>query len=164
MNNYQDKFMAHIDEKGNIYSTDMISKVQSCIGVTVAVYNSMKNVSEIATEQAIKFSEEKNLLATENEELKTKTDHYYNLLIDNGIITKPKTQDEIIQELMDNNLALQKNNIELNKKIDSILFSLEKNKEIAPGGNEDVGPKPNISNGEEIRTGQKQNKPSVQQK
>lgn len=70
-------------ENGNIYKLEFGNK--NCIGVTAEVFSNLKTSAEKAISR--------------NEELAEEKEKYYNMLVENGIIKKPKTADEKMQEL-----------------------------------------------------------------
>ena len=72
-----------IVENGNIYKLEFGQKI--CIGVTAEIFTDLKNSAEKAL--------------TRNEELATEKDKYYSMLIEHGIIQKPKTTEDKILEI-----------------------------------------------------------------
>lgn len=92
-----------IIENGNIYKLEFGQK--NCIGVTADIFTNLKNNAEKALNR--------------NEELAQERDKYYNMLIEHGIITKPKTVEDKMNELEKTNnkilLVLDKINNTLNE-------------------------------------------------
>lgn len=85
-------------EGGNIFSVTGLGQ-RDCIGVTVDAFNAIKTEKD----EALKTLEEAITIGQEHKEEKEK---YYNMLIEHGIITKPKSQEEINQELVETNKLL----------------------------------------------------------
>lgn len=79
-----------IVENGNIYKVEYGNK--TILGVTAEAYNSLKELSEKAVSR--------------NEELAKEKDKYYNMLIEAGIIKKPKTTEELIAETQGQQLKI----------------------------------------------------------
>lgn len=69
-------------ENGNIYQYEYNNK--NLIGVTTEVFNEVKDGLDKAL--------------TRNEQLAKEKEEYYNLLIEHGIIAKPKSVEEIVKE------------------------------------------------------------------
>lgn len=93
-----------IIENGNIFKFEYGQKV--CIGVTAEAYSQLKNNAELALNR--------------NEELAKEKDKYFNMLVENGIIKKPKSSDERINDL-------EKVNSEILETLKSINITLNKN-------------------------------------
>ena len=72
-------------ENNNIYKIEYGNK--TCIGVTADAYTQLKDSAEKAL--------------IRNEELAKEKDKYYQMLIEHGIIKKPKTTEEILKETQD---------------------------------------------------------------
>lgn len=70
-------YMAVLMENGEIFSTDLMGN-RNLVGVTIDRYNVLEKTAKEAIDKAEK---------------------YYNRLVELGDIVKPKTQEEIIQEL-----------------------------------------------------------------
>lgn len=92
-----------IIENGNIYKLEYGQKI--CIGVTADAYTQLKDSAEKALER--------------NEQLAKEKDEYYKILIDNGLIKKPKTVEELISET-------QSQQINIMNKLNSITLTMEK--------------------------------------
>lgn len=99
-----------IVENGNIFKLEYGQK--NCIGVTADIYNELKNSAEKAL--------------TRNEELAKEKDKYYQMLVDNGIIKKPKTTEELIQETQNQ----QKTIMETLNKLTNVLDKLNGRMEV----------------------------------
>lgn len=100
-----------IIENGNIYQVDYGNK--TLIGVTEAAFNEVKNGLNTALNR--------------NEELAKEKENYYQMLVDHGLIQKPKTPEELILETQQqqaeivktlNNLSLTLN--KLNNRMEAI--------------------------------------------
>lgn len=72
-------------ENGNIYQYDYNNK--TLVGVTTETFNEVKNGLDKAL--------------TRNDELAKEKEEYYNLLIEHGIIAKPKSVEELVKETQD---------------------------------------------------------------
>ena len=72
----------HVEYNGN----------KQLIGYVASEYEKVSKTAELATEKAFTFHEEKEVLEKERDE-------YYNMLLENNLIKKPKTQEEINEEL-----------------------------------------------------------------
>lgn len=92
----------HVEYNGN----------KQLIGYIASEYEKISKTAELATEKAFTFHEEKEALQKERDE-------YYNMLIEHGIIKKPKSQEEINDELF-------KMNEDLSKKLEMTLDALNK--------------------------------------
>ena len=62
------------------------------IGYIASEYEKVSKTAELATEKAFSFHEEKEALEKERDE-------YYAMLVENNLIKKPRTQEEINEEL-----------------------------------------------------------------
>lgn len=120
-----------IVENGNIYKLEFGQKI--CIGVTAEIFTDLKSSAEKALAR--------------NEELATEKDKYYNMLIEHGIITKPKSAEDRILELEQTNSKI----LSFLEKINSRLDANDKKLEVL-----EDGPTSNIKNGKSNgnRTGQ----------
>ncbi|MEG3013142.1 MAG: hypothetical protein RR795_01620 [Cetobacterium sp.] len=120
MSYYNDstRVMCVIDEKGNIFSTDMTGNTHQAIGVVNEQYKKMVSV---ATEGADAVES----LTKEIEKIKEERDKYFNILVEHKLIQKPLTQEEINQEL------IRQNNL-MAKQLESMAAILEglKTKEV----------------------------------
>lgn len=92
----------HVDYNGN----------KQLIGYVASEYEKISKTAELATEKAFTFHEEKEALQKERDE-------YYSMLVEHGIIKKPKTQEEINDELF-------KMNEDLSRKLEMTLDALNK--------------------------------------
>lgn len=72
----------HVEYNGN----------KQLIGYIASEYEKISKTAELATEKAFTFHEEKEALEKERDE-------YYAMLVENNLIKKPKTQEEINEEL-----------------------------------------------------------------
>ena len=100
---------AYAIEEGKIYKIEL-NGVRQLLGHTVSEYNKISAAVETAANKAFDLHEEK-------EKIKKERDEYYEKLIEHGIITKPKTQEEINAELLEMNMQLSKR---LSSAIDAI--------------------------------------------
>lgn len=107
------KFMATVNEKGEIFSVDVSSGNQQCIGVTAAEYQKMKEAALFGEGQL-------EVLFKEKTELEKERDKYFNMLVEAGILQKPKSQEEINKELM-------KENAEIKEQLNELLTLLKQN-------------------------------------
>lgn len=82
------------------------------IGYIASEYEKISKTAEIASDKAFKFHEEKEALQKERDE-------YYNMLVEHGIIKKPRSQEEINDELF-------RMNEDLSKKLEMTLDALNK--------------------------------------
>ncbi|MFI3171716.1 MAG: hypothetical protein R3Y09_06605 [Clostridia bacterium] len=117
-----------IVDGNNIFSIDMYGS-KECVGVTTEAYLSMKNDAELATSKAEEFFD-----------LKEK---YLDKLVEAGLESRPKTQEEINSDLQ-KELFEQK---ELNRKILLMMESLSKKLDQGETKNE---PKPNPRNRKQV--------------
>lgn len=92
----------HVEYNGN----------KQLIGYIASEYDKVSKTAELATEKAFTFHEEKEALEKERDE-------YYNMLLENNLIKKPRTQEEINEELF-------KINEDLNAKLGMALDVLNK--------------------------------------
>lgn len=92
----------HVEYNGN----------KQLIGYIASEYEKISKTAELATEKAFTFHEEKEALQKERDE-------YYNMLIEHGIIKKPRSQEEINDELF-------KMNEDLSRKLEMTLDALNK--------------------------------------
>lgn len=95
-----------IIENGNIYKIEYAQK--TVIGVTADVYTQLKDNAEKALNR--------------NEELANEKDKYYNMLIEHGIIKKPKSAEDRIAEL-------EQVNSKILSVLENINLTLTNNKE-----------------------------------
>lgn len=141
MSYYNDstRVMCVIDEKGNIFSTDMTGNTHQAIGVVNEQYKKMVSV---ATEGADAVES----LTKEIEKIKEERDKYFNILVEHKLIQKPLTQEEINQEL------IRQNNL-MAKQLESMAAILEglKTKEVLENEHRE-----DTWTGVEIRGGQEQ--------
>lgn len=79
-------------ENNNIYKIEYGNK--TCIGVTADAYTQLKESAEKAL--------------IRNDELAKEKDKYYQMLIEHGIITKPKTTEELLKETQDQQANIMK--------------------------------------------------------
>ncbi len=93
-----------IIENGNIYETDYMGQKKECLGVTADVFNQINNGLKEAVEKA--------------EQLQKERDEYYKLGVDNGYIKKPKTQEEIYSEFVDNQNKIMNALENFNKRLE----------------------------------------------
>lgn len=129
-----------IVEGNNIFSLDIYGN-QSCIGVTTEAFLEMKKTAELATEKAEAFYNEK--------------EEYFNKLVENGLAVRPKTQEEINQELKSeienqratNNLLLEAIQ-ELTRKIGESDESKRSSTNSAENGHKPSKAKPSAKDGE----------------
>lgn len=113
-------------ENGNIYKLEYGQK--NCIGVIADVYTELNTSAEKALAR--------------NEELAAEKDKYYQMLIEHGIITKPKTTEELLKET-------QSQQASIIQTLNNLTVTLEKlNSRIEVVENEVTRP---ISNGTKIR-------------
>lgn len=120
----------HVEYNGN----------KQLIGYITSEYEKVSKTAELATEKAFTFHEEKDALKKERDE-------YYNMLLENNLIKKPKTQDEINEELF-------KMNEDLSVKLGMALDVLNKLAEgISKNGN---GYKQNSTSNEHNGSGDRQ--------
>ncbi|MEG0151654.1 MAG: hypothetical protein RR744_00545 [Cellulosilyticaceae bacterium] len=124
----------HIEYNGN----------KQLIGYIASEYEKVSKTAELATEKAFAFHEEKEILEKERDE-------YYNMLLENNLIKKPKTQDEINEELF-------RMNEDLSVKLCMAIDVLNKLAEGIKG--DDNGHKQNSTSNEHngSRSGQSKNK------
>ncbi len=115
-----------IVENGNIFKLEFGQKI--CIGVTAEVFTDLKNSAEKAI--------------TRNDELATEKDKYYNMLIEHGIITKPKSTEDRVLELEQTNSKI----LLFLEKINSRLDANDKKLGVL-----EDGPTNNIKNGKSSR-------------
>lgn len=123
-------------ENNNIYKIEYGNKV--CIGVTSDVYVQLKESAEKALAR--------------NEELANDKEKYYQMLIDNGIIKKPKSTEEILKETQDQ----QENILKTLGNLTSVLERLNNRMEVVE--NELTRP---VKDGPENGNRARQDKPSV---
>lgn len=100
-----------IVENGNIYKLEFGQKI--CIGVTAEIFTNLKTNAEKALER--------------NEELAKERDKYYNMLIEHGIITKPKSAEDRIEELEKSNKNIVLTNEKILLLLENINSALNKN-------------------------------------
>lgn len=96
-------------ENGNIYKLEFGQK--NCIGVTAEVYTTLKNSTEKALDR--------------NEELAKEKDKYYEMLVEHGIIQRPKTPEDYIKEFQKEQSKIVDVLGELSKTVKSINTRLE---------------------------------------
>lgn len=77
-------------ENGNIYQYEYNDK--TLVGVTTEVFNEVKNGLDKALNR--------------NEQLAKEKEEYYNLLVEHGIIVKPKSVEEIIKETQEQQVKI----------------------------------------------------------
>lgn len=120
----------HVEYNGN----------KQLIGYVASEYEKISKTAELATEKAFTFHEEKEALQKERDE-------YYNMLVEHGIIKKPKTQEEINDELF-------RMNEDLSKKLEMTLDALNK----VIGGMSENGHKQDIASDVNNGRGNRQSK------
>lgn len=96
-------FNGIIDDNGNIYKVEYGQR--TVIGVSAEIFTNLKSNAEKALNR--------------NEELAQEKDKYYNMLVEHGIIQKPKSAEDRIAELEQVNnkilTVLENINLTLNK-------------------------------------------------
>lgn len=103
-------FNGIIDDNGNIYKVEYGQR--TVVGVTAEIFTNLKTSAEKALNR--------------NEELANEKDKYYNMLIEHGIIQKPKsTEDRILDLEKTNNQILN-----ILEKINSTLDSNNRRMEV----------------------------------
>lgn len=120
----------HVEYNGN----------KQLIGYIASEYEKISKTAELATEKAFTFHEEKEALQKERDE-------YYNMLLEHGIIKKPKSQEEINDELF-------RMNEDLSKKLEMTLDALNK----VIGGMSENGYKQDITSNVNNGCGDRQSK------
>lgn len=98
-----------IIENGNIYKIEYAQK--TVIGVTADVYTQLKDNAEKALNR--------------NEELAQEKDKYYNMLIEHGIIQKPKSTEDRILDLEKTNNQILNILEKINSTLDSNIRRME---------------------------------------
>ena len=104
-------FTCKVDEKGNISKVDTFGNPTEYIGVSIAAYEGIKRELD-ETNSVLAEAIEK------AEEVKLKKDEYEKILVDNGLIQLPKTQEEIMAEMLANNQKLMEMNMKLMAKME----------------------------------------------
>lgn len=126
----------------NIFSIDIYG-ARECIGVTAAAYKEMQKAAELATEKAEEFYNLK--------------EEYFEKLVENGILTRPKTQEDINAELMDQNRILMEVVVSLKEKMESrgVEHGLESDEIISPKNGDKRGKtRPNNETSQQLRDNQ----------
>lgn len=106
-------FNGIIDDNGNIYKIEYGQR--TVVGVTAEVFTELKSNAERALNR--------------NEELAKEKDNYYNMLIEHGIIQRPKTIEDRIIDLEKNNIEITKINNKILSALENINLTLNNNKE-----------------------------------
>lgn len=106
-------FNGIIDDNGNIYKIEYGQR--TVVGVTAEVFTELKSNAERALNR--------------NEELAKEKDNYYNMLIEHGIIQKPKTIEDRIIDLEKNNIEITQINNKILSALENINLTLNKNHE-----------------------------------
>lgn len=106
-------FNGIIDDNGNIYKLEYGQR--TVVGVTADVFTELKSNAEKALNR--------------NEELAKEKDNYYNMLVEHGIIKKPKTLEDRIMDLEKNNMEIVQVNNKILSALENINLTLNKNHE-----------------------------------
>lgn len=106
-------FNGIIDDNGNIYKLEYGQR--TVVGVTADVFTELKSNAEKALNR--------------NEELAKEKDNYYNMLVEHGIIKKPKTLEDRIMDLEKNNIEIVQVNNKILSALENINLTLNKNHE-----------------------------------
>lgn len=99
-------FNGIIDDSGNIYKLEYGQR--NIIGVKAELFTQLKENAEKALAR--------------NEELANEKEKYYNMLVENGIIKKPKSTEDRVEEL-------EKINNKILSVLENINITLNKNNE-----------------------------------
>lgn len=95
-----------IIENGNIFESDYMGQKKDCIGVTADVFNQINNGLKEAVEKAEQLQKERN--------------DYYNLGVEKGYIKKPKTQEEMYSEFIENQNKIMNALDNFNKRLEVV--------------------------------------------
>lgn len=104
-------FNGIIDDNGNIYKVEYGQR--TVIGVSAEIFTNLKSNAEKALNR--------------NEELAQEKDKYYNMLVEHGIIQKPKSAEDRITELENSNKNILLTNEKILSALENINLTLNKN-------------------------------------